>query len=457
MRKRNRFAIAFLLCLCALFGWQGAEAAEVAADSVSTATISHPRGKLSGFKYWRHVGGNKFRGNNELAWRQHGLDKIEIAEMRLLVDQKFEWATFSNGQEFHKISFGKNEIWKETIADWGENKAYAARLYRLSSGKTIAQILWCKNWVTPELVPMTRDMAGLEAIIKAVPDETPESVPAPKEEPRAGYSQIDAEFNGGGYGYRGHGSHGRGNYMDGSILFDAGEGYRVGLGFFAAGNSGETNNDSYRWKTPWTIGPQLAIMRDTGSQGFISKSRLLFGSSHEEYSTDGWYSQRQSGNMFGQYFEYYSRPNANFKWGAVGELWVPFGQQVTGSTDRYAEIKDLGSWYLGIYGQQWLSPDWAIRAKPGLFHTNIDRVTSAKFELTARYREMLYAGPDLSVNLANGAMTWGAVIGIELRGTVRKAWQNANGKVKYVGTVKTYGENHSENGNKPVDFGVSTD
>ena len=457
MRIRNRFAMAFLLCLFTLFGWQGAEAAGVAADSISTTIVSHPKAKSSGAKHWRHVGGNRFRGNDKRAWRQHGLNKAEIAEMALLVKKrKYEWAVFASGQQFSSVSFGKNRIWKNTVAAWKPGKSYAARLYHLSSGKVIARVAWCRNWAVPVIVPVKRDMAGLKAIIKSVPlpEVTPVTVLTPKEGPCSGYAKLDYEFNAGVFEYHNNVVHGDGGFMDASLLFDAGKGFRVGPGIFAAGTGGELNNDEFWWDRPWTAGPQLTVDYASGNQGVVSKTRFLIGAGYKEGSSDHSYYFGQTGGLFNQYLEYYKRPSANFKWGLVGDICIQSGQHVTESSNQYAEIKDLGSLYFGAYAQRWVSPDVAIRGKLGFRYENIIKEWSFKPEVTARYKEFLYLGSGLNIPLNGNAVSFETLAGVELRGTIQKAYQNANGKVKYVGTVSTYGENHSENGSSPVGFGV---
>ncbi|NTV54884.1 MAG: hypothetical protein HGA16_00060 [Candidatus Moranbacteria bacterium] len=450
MKQRIRVIAFLVLILSSLLGWHESWATEVATDSVAVSTVTGVPEVKASMKHWKRVGGNRFRGNSERAWRQHGLNKAEVVEMRqLVIEKKYEWTTFSNGQEFASVSFGKNRIWKNVVADWAEGKSYAARLYRLSTGKSIAQVLWCHNWAVPIPGP------GPEPNPRPnIPPDVPPTVIPKAEEP--GYAQIDAELNAGVYEYGNDRVHGRGGYLDASLLFDAGNGFRIGPGVYAAGTSGSLTDESFSWKRPWDIGPQLTVHYASGNHGVVSKSRLLFNAGYSEGSADGWYSFSQSGSMFAQYLEYYARPSKDFKWGIVGEVCVPFGQHVTGSSSQYAEIKDLGSLYFGAYAQHWVSADWAIRGKLGVRYENIISELSLKPEVTARYKEMAYAGVGLNIPFnGHDAVTYEGLAGIELRGTIRKAWKNANGKVQRLGTVSSYESgNAGSEGGMPTSFGA---
>jgi hypothetical protein len=447
---KNKIVFAFLvLLLTALAGAPGAWATGIATDTVTVSTEASAPEVKSFIKHWKHVAGNPFRGSDERAWRQHGLSKAEVVEMRQLVgEKKFEWATFSRGDEFSSVSFGKNAIWGKTVADWKADKAYAARLYRLSTGKSIAQVLQCHNWAIPEEEPIPSEIP---------PTEAPVPVPVPpKEKEVANYASLDWEFNGGVYGYGNKVVHGGGGYADGSLLFDAGSGLRIGPGFAANGTGGELNDKKYNWKRPWDIGPQLTVAYASGNSGVVSKTRAFFHSGYYEGSSDHTSFFGQEGGMLNQYVEYYRRPSKDFKWGAVVDINVQFDQHVTSSSSPYADPKDLGSFYVGAYAQRWVSPEWAIRARFGLRHENIISEWSLKPELTARYKETVFAGPGLNIPLNGHAVTYEAVAGVELHGTIQKAYRKAHGKVVRVGTVSSYssGNNAGSGKDMPISFGV---
>lgn len=449
--KKNHVIACLALALLSLVGWQDLRAMEVATDSVAVSTVTGAPEVKASMKHWKRVGGNRFRGSDERAWRQHGLNKAEVAEMRQLVEEKkFEWAEYSNGQEFASVSFGKNRIWKNVVADWPAGKSYAARLYRLSTGKSIAQVLWCHNWAVPIPGP------GPEPNPRPnIPPDVPPTVIPKAEEP--GYAQIDAELNAGVYEYGNDRVHGHGGYLDASLLFDAGNGFRIGPGVYATGTSGSLTDESFSWKRPWDIGPQLTVHYASGNHGVVSKSRLLLNAGYSESSSDGWYSFSQSGSMFAQYLEYFNRPSKDFKWGVVGEICIPFGQHVTSSSSPYADPKDLGSLYVGAYAQRWVSPEWAIRGSLGFRHEDIISEWSLKPQVTARYKEKLFFGPGANIPLNGHAVTFEAIAGIELRGTVQKAYRKAHGKVVRVGTVSSYDSGNNAGSGKgmmPISFGA---
>jgi hypothetical protein len=447
---KKRIVFAFLVLLLAtLAGAPGAWATGIATDSVAVSTANGVPGTKVSVKHWKHVGGNHFRGSDERAWRQHGLNKVEVVEMRQLVEEKkFAWVTFGSGDVFSSVSFGKNEIWGKTVADWSEGKSYAARLYRLSTGKSIVQVLWCRNWAVPSVVPIP---SGIP------PKNTPVQVPIiqMQSKERVAYASLDWEVNAGLHGHRNDNANGGGWYLDASFpIVDIGKGFRVGPGLRGMGYSGNLNDESFFWKRPNAYGPQVSVSYNSGNEGFISKTALILGAGYEEYSADGNYAFSQSGKMLLQSFEYYKRLSNNLKVGGVIDLAFGLSQHVT-STSSYADPKDLGSLYVGAYAQRWVSPNWAIRGSLGLRHENIISEWALKPQVTARYKETLSFGPGLNIPLNGNAVSFEAVAGIELKGTIQKAYRKAHGKVVYRGTVADYisGNNAGEK-DMPISFGV---
>jgi len=460
VKKRNRFAIAFLLTLCTLFGWQGAEAAGVAADSISTTIVSHPKAKSSGIKHWRHVGGNRFCGNDKRAWRQHGLNKSEIAEMKLLVrEKKFEWVVFANEQKFLSVSFGQNGLWKSTVADWGSGKSYAARLYHLSSGKAIARVAWCRNWAVPVIAPVKRHMAGLEAIIKSVPlpEETPK-IPeviseATSEDAVCKAPNLDDELSVVAYVYGNKNVHGSGGAVHGVLIKNLNDGYQVGLGFRTDGTGGKLNSDQYYWKKHWAKpGPEVKLARYWENKSVMSYTSLIPGRLYEEGSADGWYNLHQRDNFsLNEFLEANIRLNPTTKVGGIVEITKSFGSHLIDPSSQYAEIKDLSSLYAGGYIEKKVTSRVAGRLQIGIVRA--DKLTSTKLEATVQIDDgKAYFGPGIMAPWNGSMRTFAFVAGLQFKNVVKSLWRRINGQVEYIGPVSGFDANNQSGDLKPGDY-----
>ena len=319
---------------------------------------------VQGYCAWKVVGGNPFRGSDELAWKQHGLNAQEILELKGLVAQKqFTWTQFVSGDRFESVSFGKNEIWHKVRADWGTLKpgtAIAARQYTLSTGKVIAEVLWCGNWVIPvslpkpeapplvpevSLLPLPVEASVLEEKSKRCPID-PKLVVGQEHEPK--HSSNDAHstfFSAAVYcTWRGeHGTHG------------------VGIGTQNSWWNGKVNSGDGKFKGKFlTIGPAYEYISD---YGWDSEVKLLVGKLDESFTQGDYESDREFG-MFGPSLSYnnYKRRMAGEKLfpetQVFGTLMFPFSRDISHSwqgrpiedTDELSKL-DL---YFNAGVRQWL-------------------------------------------------------------------------------------------------------
>lgn len=404
-------------------------------------------------KRWEVVGGKPFVGDDILAWRQLGLSEAEVEEMKArVVNEDHDWVTYGRGDRFANVLFGKNELWGETVADWEEGVRYAARLYTLSTGKVVAQILKCKNWAIPLKQP--------EQPMQVPPVTEKAVVPRAAEQPViSAYADekscnMEYELIAGAGVWTNDAANGHFYWGEGMLYScDLGDGYSVGAGFYGYGGAGE-NGLGYSWEEGG-IGPQIGIKRN-----FLATHTDEFG--QEVLYPGGWqikarylpndyvrgegesYWVRQWGSKYGFYAEYWQRTSDDALYGLTAESWWydpgKFASSWSGDSPQ-----DRGSQAVGVFAQYRLSDDWQIRPIAKLYRQNWDEVVFGQIISEFRYKETLMLSPWISIPVINGdgaGPTLGITARIELWGKLRKKYErDGRESVRSLGTVEEVREN----------------
>lgn len=395
----------------------------------------------TGPRRWKKVSANPYKGTPEWAlsqtdWPQDIRDKIKI----LITEDTYSWKILSKGQVFDGVTFGRNEAWGKTVADWQEGKAYAAKNFGVGEYHFV-RVIACGNWVWwKDEAPMAPKKPEAEkpapSLVKPKAEEIAKLPPIfVKKEYQRKRNVALHEFDAGVGAWKGEAAQGawwfaqykRSLQKMGKNL--AGGWIEPVVGVFAKGDLGETDK-GFDWLNAG-IGPQAGVawsgITDKGyPQSVQAMLRAIYEYAHGQNRSSG-YDKKEDHILIGYYVEYLRRFHPEWMWILYSEGWADVWSRFN-STWRDDRASDRSSYSIGTAIHKDFTEEWAGRLGARLGFAPQDDVWGLNLHAEARYNDWFMFGPSLTYILSSaipgaaGNFAAGGFARVELRKQVTEAW-----------------------------------
>lgn len=416
--------------------------------------------------FWQNPGADKYQGTVDEALKLLEYP-IQVRKMlkRKIRYNRFNDYTIKNGDHIQAMTFGKNKVEYNVIADWENPKRkitkiskdkssdLAAKKYSVIFQKVKYSVIypyWCGNWsrlkdqLIPKLPQKTSTAPKFFSVSRnAIAKKNELTYIPPGEECKT----FEQEPTIGVWIYKNGLAKGRGIYIEyltwlrNSTIFGlngnqvcGGANYNLGwspgVGIYGYYSPGESRISSYDWKE-WGIGPQIgikysAIDKQNHFWQWQAKLRLIYEWSNGN-NTEGYW-KRQSGWKPGFYTEYTRIESENFLWGLTAEGWIDWNQKIDSSWSGDSP-SGRGQLAVSAFGQWKLNNDWQFRGIGSLFYQDWDYYLGLRVTPEFRWKETMMFGPMLSLPIHLGSVydgiarsnliTYGAFIRLELGTPIR--------------------------------------